>query len=80
MDGAVYVMLSGALTFGVPLGLAIRELIALKRRDGGGWEGDGPRPVAPKPLPYDWSKPLPDCLVPVLPTGGPVRGRELEDA
>ncbi len=32
MDGATYVLLSGTLTFGVPLALALRELIELKRR------------------------------------------------
>src|SRR5689334_10523699 len=41
MDGTVYVVLSGALTFGIPLVLAVRELLDLKRRDNGGWEGDG---------------------------------------
>ena len=79
MDGTVQVLLSGALTFGVPLAIAVRELIILKRRDGNGWDGDGHRPVAPKPLPPMDQKPLPACLIPVLPKGG-VRVRELEDA
>jgi hypothetical protein len=77
MDGAVYVVLSGALTFGVPLALAVRELIELKRRDEGGWEGDGPLPYKPQPPPRTGHKPLPDCLIPKLPAG-PARGRELE--
>jgi hypothetical protein len=78
MDGAAYVMLSGALTFGIPLALAVRELIVLRRRDDRGWDNGGPPPSAPKPPPYDWGKPLPDCLIPSPPSG--VRGRALEDA
>ena len=34
MDGTVYVVLSGVLTFGVPLALAVRELLEMRRRDG----------------------------------------------
>jgi len=78
MDGTVYIVLSGALTFGVPLALAVRELIELKRRDGGGWEGDGPTPSKPVPPPRTGQKPLPDCLIPKLPAR-PVRTRELEE-
>ncbi len=77
MDGGTFIVLSGALTFGVPLALAVRELMVLRRRDEGGWNGDGPRPVVPKPLPYDWSKPLPACLVPRAPAS---HVRRLEDA
>ena len=75
MDGTTFVVLSGALTFGVPLVLAMRELFELKRRDGGGWEGDGPLPSAPQPPPGSGQKPLPECLIPRLPAR-PVR--ELE--
>lgn len=77
MDGTAFVVLSGALTFGVPLVLAMRELFELKRRDGGGWEGDGPVPPKPPPSPSTGQKPLPDCLIPRLPPR-PARMRELE--
>ena len=78
MDGTAFVVLSGTLTFGIPLVLAMRELYELKRRDNGGWEGDGPLPPAPKPPPSFGQKPLPDCLIPRLPAR-PVRARELEE-
>jgi len=78
MDGTVYVVLSGAVTFGVPLVLAVRELLDLKRRDNGGWDGDGPPPFKPPPSPRTGQKPLPDCLIPKLPAG-PIRARELEE-
>ena len=78
MDGTAFVVLSGALTFGVPLVVAMRELFELKRRDSGGWEGDGPLPSKPQPPPITGQKPLPDCLIPRLPSG-PVRIRELEE-
>jgi hypothetical protein len=58
MAPGVHVVLSGCLTFGVPLVMAIRELMVLRRGDGGAWPGD-PVPETP-PLP----KPLPDCLIP----------------
>ena len=75
MTPAEQVVLSGALTFGVPLLLAIRELILLRRprRDGGPPPGD---PIPPAP------KPLPDCLIP-KPFGLGLNTqphRELEDA
>ena len=78
MDGTAFVLLSGTLTFGVPLVLAMRELYDLKRRDNGGWDGDGPAPSAPKPPPSPGQKPLPDCLIPRLPSN-PARLRELEE-
>jgi hypothetical protein len=58
MAPGVHVVLSGCLTFGVPLVMAIRELMVLRRGGGGAWPGD-PTPEMP-PLP----KPLPDCLIP----------------
>lgn len=79
MDGTTFVLLSGTITFGVPLALAVRELFELKRRDDGGWEGDGPLPSKPPPAPVTGQKPLPDCLIPRLPPR-PVRIRELEEA
>jgi hypothetical protein len=78
MDGTAFVVLSGALTFGVPLALALRELFELKRRDGGSWDGDGPPPSKPKPPPSHGQKPLPDCLIPRLPPRR-VSIRELEE-
>jgi hypothetical protein len=66
MTPGVQVLLSGALTFGVPLLLAARELVALKqpRNDRGGF--DGPREDAPKP-PIPGGQPrapqLPACLI-----------------
>lgn len=78
MDGTVYVVLSGAVTFGVPLALAVRELIDLRRRNSGGWEGDGPPPSKPVPPPRTGQRPLPDCLIPKL-SPSPVRTRELEE-
>jgi hypothetical protein len=72
MSPATFVVLSGTLTFGAPLALAIRELFVLRNpRRGGGWAGPRPDPVKP-----DAPKPLPDCLIPK-----PIsRVRELEDA
>jgi hypothetical protein len=80
MNGTAFVMLSGMLTFGIPLLLAVRELYELKRRGRGGWDGDGPAPiiVPPPPPPSFGHKPLPDCLIPRL-SPNPVRVRELEE-
>jgi len=64
MRPELQVFLSGCLTFGVPLVLAVRELMLLRR--GGSWRPD----PAPEPQP----RPLPPCLlVPQL-----TRVRELE--
>jgi hypothetical protein len=60
------------------LALAVRELLELKRRDDGGWEGEGPVPLKPSPPPRTGHKPLPECLIPKLPAT-PVRARELEE-
>jgi len=54
MSPSTFVILSGVLTFGVPLLLAVRELFYL--RPSGGWTPDPPPPPEPKPLP--------DCLIP----------------
>jgi hypothetical protein len=68
MDAKWHVLLSGTLTFGVPLALAVRELIILRRPPSGAWPGDGPGlPVPPKPLPPESPRRLPDCLIPKLP-------------
>jgi len=45
-------MLSGGLTFGVPLVLALRELAQLRRGSGGGWRPERPpEDIKPRPLP-----------------------------
>jgi hypothetical protein len=67
MTPGVQVLLSGALTFGVPLVLAAREIIVLRRGNRGGWQGD--RPPEPKPgpppPPSESRRPsLPDSLIP----------------
>ena len=71
MSSTTFVLLSGALTFGAPLAIAVHEMFALRRRppqdDGGGHRIDPPPPPP---------KPLPDCLIP-KPF---IRIRELEDA
>ncbi len=61
MTPETQILLSGALTFGVPLAFAVRELVVLRRPPRGGGGGGGPpapAPAPPKP------KPLPDCLIP----------------
>ena len=79
MDGTTFVLLSGTLTVGVPLVLAMRELFELRRRHDGGWDGDGGPPFPPPPPPPTTGhKPLPECLIPRLPAQ-PVRMRELEE-
>lgn len=81
MSGTAFVVLSGSLTFGIPLLLALHELYDLRRRGKGNWDGDGPGPNAPSRPPSRPSlghKPLPDCLIPQL-QPNPVRMRELEE-
>jgi hypothetical protein len=79
MSPELVVILSGTLTFGVPLVVAVREVIVTKR--GGGWRPErlpDPRPV----------KPLPPCLLPPFPplarlrapSADAPRHRVLEDA
>lgn len=86
MDGTTFVLLSGTLTVGVPLVLAVRELLDLRRRDDSGYDGDGPPPFPPPPPPpTNGHKPLPECLIPRISPAparhrdmDPVRMRELE--
>ncbi len=73
------VLLSGALTFGVPLLLAVHELIALRRRPRGGWRPDPVPPAPPPPPRPSGEKPLPDCLIP-KPMPRQAKPRELEPA
>ena len=77
MDAKWHVLLSGTLTFGVPLALALRELVLLRRPQGGAWPGDGPKQPAPLPMPPDTPRSLPDCLIPKLPPA-PVKARTPE--
>ena len=79
MSSATQVILSGALTFGIPLILAFRELAALRKPQGGSWGGDGPRtPAPPPPDLTPVHKPLPDCLIPKPMGDAPSRVRVLE--
>lgn len=79
MKPEVWILLSGALTFGVPLVLAVRELLLLRRGGDGGFRKPDRVPVAPRPFPVG-TKPLPDCLIP-RPAPNPIaRARVLEDA
>ena len=74
MAPEVFVLLSGGLSFGVPLVLAIRELRNLRRGDGGGWRPSPTTPPPPRPTGGS-GKPLPDGLIP---KPLPARPRELE--
>ncbi len=65
MKPATQILLSGALTFGVPLALAIRDLIIMRRPPGGFWRPEPPE--ARRPPPNDGGCPtvpaLPQCLL-----------------
>jgi len=87
MTPSVQIILSGSLTFGVPLLLAVRELVALRRANGGAGGFDGPRddsPVSPPPGCEPRTPSLPACLVEAARTdavaGQADRGRVLESA
>ena len=65
MSPGTQIILSGTLTFGVPLALAVRDLIALRRPPSGGWR---PEPADPTPPPPSGgggqARPaLPACLL-----------------
>lgn len=75
MAPSTFVLLSGTLTFGVPIALAVRELFPLTptRRD-----DDGP---SPEPARHPAPRPLPDCLLPPpTPANATLRVRVREDA
>ena len=76
-----FVLASGALTFGVPLVIALRELAVMRppRPWGGPPAAPDPVPVPPRDNPDTDRKPLPDCLIPKLPPRAPVRDLELVD-
>jgi hypothetical protein len=67
MAPSVQIVLSGVLTFGVPMLFAARELIVLKR-GGGSWRPDPtPAPVPRPRMPPSGAlpqRPLPACLIP----------------
>ncbi len=81
MRPGTFILLSGLLTFGVPLVFGMRELVVLRRppAPGGGSGGTTPEPEAPRPK-------LPDCLIPrrddlpPVEEPAPARARELEPA
>ncbi len=58
MAPSTQILLSGALTFGAPLVLAVLELVNARRPRGGGFRPPEPDPAPPPP------KSLPDCLIP----------------
>jgi hypothetical protein len=74
MDAGTQVVLTGALTFAVPLLWAVHELMVVRREDRGDWGGEPPKAPDPVPLQPDARPNLPDCLIPRL----PARSRELE--
>jgi len=86
MQPALQVVLSGSLTFGVPLLLAVRELFVAGRDNGSTPDGNVPRPTDVPPVTQGGCgrRPLPACLIPVMPrpvtTPRSERTRELEPA
>ena len=84
MSSEMFVLLSGALTFGAPLLLAARELWTLRRDDGRGGGGlrerDRAPRVPPAPSPAGGVRPLPDCLIPRPLPASALRQREVEHA
>lgn len=83
MTPATQALLSGAITFGIPLALAIRELLLLSRSGEHGPDPEPPRTLRPAPAPDDDAAlpPLPACLIPSLPAPERApRPRVLEDA
>lgn len=79
MDPELYILLSGALTFGVPVALAVRELLLLRRGGDGSWGRDRARETPPAPTPAG-DRPLPECLIPKRSPRPAARPRVLEDA
>ncbi len=66
MAPATQIILSGAVTFGIPLALIVRELVVVQRQPKAGPSDDPQPPPPPKPNPPTdiYSRPLPACLIP----------------
>lgn len=79
MEPELFVLLSGILTFGAPLALALWDLLLL-RRGGGGPPRRDPTPEAPRAPKPAGHRPLPDCLIPKPLPPVVARSRALEDA
>ncbi len=81
MNPGTQIILSGTLTFGVPLMLAVRDLIAMRRSSDGYWRPEPPDPVSPPPV--TGSGPavpaLPACLLEAA-KGRPFADRPAEPA
>ena len=77
LNPVVQVVLSGTLSFGIPLLIALYELRSLRRYrpGGGGWQRPAPQPL-PRPPPGG-THPLPACLIPTEQWRAPARAREL---
>jgi len=58
LEPATQIVLSGCLTFGIPLALALRELVVMRRGQGNNIPPPPPPPPEERPKP----KPLPPCL------------------
>ena len=69
MDGSMFVILSGTLSFGVPLAVEVRELLVLRPGRGEGDRDPLPEITPPPPAPSAAgpTRPLPACLIPTLP-------------
>lgn len=84
MTPGTHVFLSGLLTFGVPLALAVYELIALRRPGDGPGRPDAPPDPEPPPGREAHPRPLPACLIEAAwtdPAAAPARDeRALEPA
>ena len=66
MTPGTQIILSGTLTFGVPLALAVRDLLSSRRAQGGSWDPEPPRSTPPAPSGGGnqiTARPLPQCLI-----------------
>ncbi len=66
MTPGTQIILSGTLTFGVPLALAVRDLLSNRRAQGGSWDPEPPKPQPPAPSGGGnqiTTRSLPQCLI-----------------